>query len=244
MLAVASCAVPTLADTPSLPEHGPGLVGGAITLNDASFTTEIAFHSGTTASTAFCCVTLFDTGSSQTFVHQGVLEQMLSAGAATINCKQDSSPCSWEGFGKSVPLRTSTSVALSVQLFRVGQPTSSLAVWACVVPPSVMQYEVFVGRDSWMRFSTRSYRSFPPRPPDQRVFGKLALSHRAPTGADELQLLAVNLVRSNGYQLLQATISSKCWHSWTFFLPKNFSPLQGDRLFSSSARPTLSPVTF
>ena len=41
MLAVASCADPTPADTPSLPEHGPGLVivlGGTITLDNASFT--------------------------------------------------------------------------------------------------------------------------------------------------------------------------------------------------------------
>ena len=48
----------------------------------------------------------------------------------------------------------STSVLLRVQFFRVGQPTSSLAVWACVVPPSVMQHAVLLGRDSWMRFNT------------------------------------------------------------------------------------------
>ena len=80
-----------------------------------------------------------------------------------------------------------------------------------------------------MRFNTRSYRSFPPRPSDQRVFGELTLSRHAPTGAsafvpdplapgggfhlrydgadgvtlsDEPQLLAVNLVRSNGLPAL------------------------------------------
>ena len=46
-----------------------------------------------------------------------------------------------------------------------------------------MQHAVLLGRDSWMRFNTRSYRSFPPRPLDQRAFGELTLSHHAPTGA-------------------------------------------------------------
>ena len=88
---------------------------------------------------------------------------------------------------------------------------------------------MLLGRDSWMRFNTRFYRSFPLRPSDQRVFGELTISHRAPTGAsalvpdplasgggfhlrydgadrvtlsDEPQLLAVNLVRSNGLPAL------------------------------------------
>ena len=92
-----------------------------------------------------------------------------------------------------------------------------------------MQHAVLLGRDSWIRFNTRSNPSFPPRPSDQRVFGELTLSDHAPTGAsafvpdplasggsfhlrydgadgvtwsDEPQLLAVNLVRSNGLPAL------------------------------------------
>ena len=88
-----------------------------------------------------------------------------------------------------------------------------------------MQHAVLLGRDSWMRFNTRSYRALPPRPHDRRVFGELTLSHHAKTGvsayamdpiaegggfhplfggtvgitlSDEPQLLEVNLVRSNG----------------------------------------------
>ena len=88
-----------------------------------------------------------------------------------------------------------------------------------------MLHAVLLGHDSWMRVYKRSYRSFSLRPSDQRVFGELTLSHHAPTGAsafvpeplasgggfhlrydgadrvalsDERQLLAVNLVRSNG----------------------------------------------
>ena len=88
-----------------------------------------------------------------------------------------------------------------------------------------MQHAILLGRDSWMRCNTRSYRALPPRPHDNRVFGELTLSHHATTvvsayaieptatdggvhllyyGAvgvtlsDEPQLLEVNLVRSNG----------------------------------------------
>ena len=126
--------------------------------------------------------------------------------------------------GESVPLKTSTSVCLSVQVFRENETTGSLAVWACVVPPSVMQHAVLLGRDSWMRFNSRSYRFLPPRPSDQRVSGELELVHHTPTGMsvyaidpaasddgfhlryevaagiappDNPQLLAVDLVRSD-----------------------------------------------
>ena len=78
-----------------------------------------------------------------------------------------------------------------------------------------------------MRFNDLSYRYLPPRPSDHRIFGELELSHHAPAGvqayainpvassgglhlrydstvgvtlSDEPQLLAVNLVRSNGSQ--------------------------------------------
>ena len=158
---------------------------------------------------------------------------------------------------------------MSVQFFRAEQPTSSLAAWACVVSPSVMQNAVLLGRNSRLRLNTRSYRSFPPRPSDQRVFGELTLSHHAPTDASafepdrlasgggfhlrydgidrvtlsyEPQLLAVNVVRSNGVPALTGHISSKCCPSRTFLL-KKILPLQGHRSSPSVARPTSSPVT-
>ena len=62
-------------------------------------------------------------------------------------------------------------------IFRDNEPACSLAVWACVIPPSVMQHAVLLGRDSWMRFNTRSYRA-------HRVFGELTLS-RLPEPATE-----------------------------------------------------------
>ena len=122
-----------------------------------------------------------------------------------------------------------------------------------------------------MHFNTRSYRSFPPRPSDQRVFGELTLSHHAPTGAsafvpdplasgggfhfrydgadhvtlsDEPQLLAVNLVRSNGLPALTGHYLVECYPSRTSLLPKSMFPIQGDWSSPSVARPTSSPAIF
>ena len=148
VLAATSGVDPSLA----LPEHGLCLVGSIITLDNASFTTKIAVRSGANALAPFGCVALLDTGSPQTFIGLDVLDSMLSVGAASVACERKCSPQSWGGFGKSAPLQTWTSVRLSVQFFRADEPTCSLAVSACVVPPSVMQHAVLLGRDRWMRF--------------------------------------------------------------------------------------------
>ena len=44
-------------------EHGPCFVRGTVTLDDVSFTTNIAIHSGGDAIAPYRCVTLVDTGS-------------------------------------------------------------------------------------------------------------------------------------------------------------------------------------
>ena len=124
VLAVTPEVVPSLA----LPEHGPCLVDGIITLDYASFTTKIAVHGGANAVAPYDCVALLDTGSPQTFIRPDVLNRMLSAGAASVACERNCAPRSWGGFGESAPLQTSTIIRLSVQLFRPDEPTCSLAV--------------------------------------------------------------------------------------------------------------------
>ena len=208
-----------------LPEHGSCLIGGTVTLDAVSFTTDIAIHSGGDAIAPYRCTALLHTGSPQTYIRRDVLDRMLSVGAASSACERPSSPRSWGGFGESAPLRTATHIRLSVRFFHENEPTCSLAVWASVVPPSVMQHAVLLGRDSWMRFNTRWYRALPPGPLDNRVLGELTLSYHATAGeaaqavdpapskgpfhlrydgttgvilSDKPQLLAVNLVRSNG----------------------------------------------
>ena len=178
---------------------------------------------------------------------------MLSVGVATVACEQQCDLRSWGGLGESAPLQTSTIVRLSVPFFRVDEPTCSLAVWACVVPPSVMQHAVLMGRDSWMRFNFRSYRSLPPWPSDHRFFGELELSHHVPAGvrayaihpvasgggfhlrydgvvgvtlSDEPQLLAVNLVRSNESQALTG-------HYVVDMLPQSEMPSEEEHFVAS-----------
>ena len=85
------------------------------------------------------CVALLDTGSPQTVIRRDVLDGKLLVGAASAACERPCSPHSWGGFGESAPLRPSTSIRLSVHFFRDNEPMCSLALWACVLPPSVMQ---------------------------------------------------------------------------------------------------------
>ena len=88
-----------------LPEHGPCLVGGTITLDDASCTTKVAIHSGAGVLAPFGWVALLDTGSPQTFIRGDVLGRMLSVGAACIACEQKCTPRSWGGVVSRPPSR-------------------------------------------------------------------------------------------------------------------------------------------
>ena len=68
VLEIASGVGPGLA----LSEHGPCLVGGTMTLDDVSFATRFATHSGRDVTQA-----LLDTGSPQTLIRRNVLDRML-----------------------------------------------------------------------------------------------------------------------------------------------------------------------
>ena len=248
-MAVTSEIVPSLA----LSNHGPCLVGDIIILYGAIFTKTIAAHNGATALAPHGCVSLLGTGYPQTFITRDELDRMSSVGAASVACERKCTPCSWSGIGESAPLQTSTRISPSVQLFRTEEPTCSLAVWARVVPPSVMQHAVPLGRDSWTRFTNRTSRSLPPRASEDWIYGELELSHYAPAGMrayavnpvasgggchlcydgsigvtnDKPKLLAVNLNRSNGSQAVTGPTSSwTCSPSLTCHQRKNtLSPL-------------------
>ena len=92
------------------------------------------------------------------------------------------------------------SIHLNAHFFRDNEPTCSLAVWVCVVPPSVMQHAELLGRYIWMRFNTRSYRALPPRPHDNRIFGEMTLSHHAITGVSAYAIDPT--ATGGGFQLL------------------------------------------
>ena len=114
---------------------------------------------------------------------------------------------------------------MTIQFNHNGSPSASLAVWMYIVPNETMRCPLLLGRDSWMRFHSRSYQTLSPQP-DGRIFDELTLSigdnnlgsaaayirDRASSDAvyhlvydglgvsltDSPQLIPVNLVRRDG----------------------------------------------
>ena len=61
-------------DAPLIPEQGPDLISGVVTMDDATFTTLLSLHSGVSTTSRFNCRALLDTGSPQSFIHQGAFD--------------------------------------------------------------------------------------------------------------------------------------------------------------------------
>lgn len=58
-------------------------------------------------------------------------------------------------------LSTATCVRLCLQSLHGDESSAALAVAAYIVPDKPMQYPVLLGRDTWMIFKTRGYRTLP-----------------------------------------------------------------------------------
>ena len=93
-------------DAPLIPEQGPDLIGGVVTMDDATFTTLLSLHSGVSATSRFNCRALLDTGTPQSFIHQGAFDQMGTSGAADASCVRSTTPRTWSGFGSRQLLST------------------------------------------------------------------------------------------------------------------------------------------
>ena len=93
-------------DAPLIPEQGPDLIGGVVTMNDATFTTLLSLHSGVSATSRFNCRALLGAGSPQSFIHQGDFDQMVASGAADVSCVRSTTPRTWSGFGSRQLLST------------------------------------------------------------------------------------------------------------------------------------------
>ena len=193
-VSVVSTAAPTSRAAPHrpIPEHGPCLTGGVVTVDDSSFTTKVLVHSGPHATTRCDLVALLDTGSPQSFITAAAVKHLKTSHSASDACIRHASPRSWGGFGTSSPLTTSASIRLSIQFMHSDSttttPTAALAVWACIVPAGTMQHPILLGRDSWMRFGRRSYTTLPRQPslphqPPEPTRGELHLHHSDPNGA-------------------------------------------------------------
>ena len=157
-------------DAPHIPEQGPDLIGGVVTMDDATFTTLLSLHSGVSATSRFNCRALLDTGSPQSFIHQGAFDQMVALGAADASCVRSTTPRTWSGFGSRQLLSTNQQARMTVQFHHNGTASASLAVWMYIVSNETMRCPLFLGRDSWMRFHFRSYQTLLLHP-DGRTFG-------------------------------------------------------------------------
>ena len=248
-------------DAPPIPEQGPDLIGGIVTMDDATFTTLLSLHSGVSATSRFNCRALLDTGSPQSFIHQGAFDQMVALGAADASCVRSTTPRTSSGFGSRQLLSTNQQARMTVQFHHNGTAAASLAVWMYIVPNETMRCPLLLGRDSWMRFHSRSYQTLPPHP-DGRTFGELSLSpcgdnlgsaaayirnHEAPANAYHLvydglgvsltespQLIPVNLVRLVGSPALTD-------HYMVDILPVNADSNPLERFVSSGRQ--LIPLT-
>ena len=248
-------------DAPLIPEQGPDLIGGIVTMDDATFTTLLSLHSGVSATSRFNCRALLDTGSPQSFIHQGAFDQMVALGAADASCVRSTTPRTWSGFGSRQLLSTNQQARMTVQFHHNGTASASLAVWMYIVPNETLRCPLLLGRDSWMRFHSRSYQTLPPHP-DGRTFGELSLSpcgdnlgsaaayicnHEAPANAYHLvydglgvsltespQFIPVNLVRLDGSPALTG-------HYMVDILPVNADSNPLERFVSSGRQ--LMPLT-
>ena len=162
-------------DAPLIPKQGPDLIGGVVTMDDATFTTLLSLHSGVSATSRFNCRAFLDTGSPQSFIHQGAFDQMVATGAADASGVRSTTPRTWSGFGSRQLLSTNRQARMTVQFNHNGTTSASLAVWMYIVPNETMRCPLLLGRDSWMRFHSRYHQTLPPQP-DGRLFGELTLS--------------------------------------------------------------------
>ena len=162
-------------DGPITPEQRPEFISGVVTMDDATFTTLLSLHSGVSTTSRFNCRALLDTGSPQSFIHRGAFDEMVATGAADASCVLSITPKTWSGFGSQQLLSTNQQARMTIQFPHNGSPSAYLAVWMYIVPNETMRCPLLLGRDSWMRFHSRSYQTLSPQP-DGLIFGELTLS--------------------------------------------------------------------
>ena len=65
------------ANAPLLPEQGPDLISGAVTMDDATLTTFLSLARRTSTKSRFNCRALLNTGSSQSFIRYGCTSSLM-----------------------------------------------------------------------------------------------------------------------------------------------------------------------
>ena len=166
----------TFTDKALISQKGPNFISRVVTIDDVTFTTLPSLTSGASATSPFRCRALLDTGSPQSFIHQGAFEQMVATGAGAESYVPSTTPRSWSGFGSQELLSTNRQARVTIKFYHNDTPSASLAAWIHIVPNKTMRCPLLLGRDSWMRFYSRSYQTLAPTN-DGRIFGELTLSH-------------------------------------------------------------------
>ena len=227
-------------DAPLIPEQGPDLIGGIVTIDDATFTTLISLHSGVSATSRFNCRALLDTGSPQSFIHQGAFDQMVALGAADASCVRSTTPRTWSGFGSRQLLSTNQQVRMTVQFHHNGTASASLAVWMYIVPNETMRCPLLSGRDSWMHFHSRSYQTLPPHP-DGRTFGELSLSPCGENLGSAAAYIRNHEARANAYHLVYDGLGVSLTES-PRLIPVNLVRLDGSPALTGHHMVDILPV--
>ena len=95
--AVSGASDPISLIDPLLPQQGPGLVGGVITVDDESYTTQFFYPLRFGHLSTFGCVALLDTGSPQPFINARTWASMNFSGAASAPFEKRTPPRCWGG---------------------------------------------------------------------------------------------------------------------------------------------------
>ena len=109
-------------------EQDPDMINGVVTIDAVTFTTLPSLTSGASATSSFRCRALLDTGSPQSFIHQGSFDQMVATGAADESYVRSTTLRSWSGSGSQELLSINRQVRMTIQFYRNDAPSASLAV--------------------------------------------------------------------------------------------------------------------
>lgn len=142
----------------SIPERGPCLPSGALTVDDSSLTTRANVHSGPAAGARYGTAAQLDTGWPKSFNHcgGGGTTESLRRRNRYVRTGRGSSFMGWLRYVRH-PLDSSTCIRHKTQyqlvrFLRGNFLTGTLAVWVCLIPPGTVQHPTPPGRDSWLWF--------------------------------------------------------------------------------------------
>lgn len=91
---------------------------------------------------------ILDTGSPQSFIHQGAFDKIVASCAADHSCVRSTSPRLWYGFGSSKILSTYHQARMTVQFRYDDEKPASLAVWMYIVPNDTVCVPMRLCRES------------------------------------------------------------------------------------------------